>query len=80
MSGNTPVKFITVWPWHHDEPALYITCKVNASSYKLREKFEPDSSFWFKYRLLTMTTFFEIAVDTFCCCCDVAMILSHGTT
>ena len=24
MSDNTLVKFITVWPWHHDEPALSI--------------------------------------------------------
>ena len=51
-----------VWPWHHDEPALYILCKVNANSNKLLEKFEPYSSFRFQYRLLTTTTFFEIAV------------------
>ena len=53
-----------VWHWHHDEPALYILCKVNANSNKLLEKFEPHSSFWFQYRLLTMTTLFEIAVKT----------------
>ena len=63
MSDNAPVKFITVWPWHHDEPALYILCKVNSNSNKLLEKFESHSSFGFQYRLLTMTTFFEIAVE-----------------
>ena len=57
MSDNMPAKFITVWPWHHDEPAFYILCKVNANSNKLLEKFECHSSFQ-----LTMTTFFEIAV------------------
>ena len=24
MSDNAPAKFVTVWPWHYDEPALYI--------------------------------------------------------
>ena len=62
MSDNLPAKFIAVWPWHHDEPALYILCKVNDNSNKLLEKFEPCSSFRFQYRLLTMTTFSEIAV------------------
>ena len=62
MSDNTPVKFITVWPWHHDEPALSISFKVNANSNKLLKKFEPHSSFRFQYWLLTMATFFEIAV------------------
>ena len=57
MSDNTPAKFITVWPWHHDERALYILSKVNVNSNKLLEKFEPHSSFPFQYRLLTMTTF-----------------------
>ena len=65
MGDNTLAKFITVWPWQHDELALYILCKVNANSNKLLEKFEPHSSFRFQYRLLTMTTFFEIAVFLF---------------
>ena len=62
MNDNTPAKFVTVWPWHHDEPALYMLRKVNANSNKLLEKFEPHSSFRFQYRLLTMTTFFKIVV------------------
>ena len=24
MSDNRPAKVFTVWPWHYDEPALYI--------------------------------------------------------
>ena len=24
MSDNVPAKVTTVWPWHYDEPALYI--------------------------------------------------------
>ena len=48
MSDNTPAKFITVWPWHHDERALYILSKVNDNSNKLLEKFEPHSSFRFQ--------------------------------
>ena len=24
MSDNAPAKVVTVWPWHYDEPALYI--------------------------------------------------------
>ena len=41
-----------------------IFCKVNANSDKLLEFLGPHSSFRFQYRLLTMTTFFEIAVYT----------------
>ena len=62
---NALAKFVTVWLWH-DMMNLhsYITvCKVNANSNKLLELLEPHSSFWFKYRLLTMTTFFELAVS-----------------
>ena len=79
MSDNTPAKFITVWPWHHDEPALYILCKVNADSNKLFENFEPHSSFRFQYQLLTMTTFFEVAgcywMLLICCHCLVTKAL-----
>ena len=64
MCDNTPAKFITVRPWHHDEPELLILCRVNANSNRLLEKFEPHSSFRFQYRLLTMTIVFEIAVYT----------------
>ena len=38
--------------------------KVNANSNKLFVLLEPHSSFRFQYRLLTMTTFFEIVVYT----------------
>ena len=27
MSDNAPAKVVTVWPWHYDEPALYIYAK-----------------------------------------------------
>ena len=37
-------------------------CKVNINSNKLFVLLEPHSFFRFLYRLLTMTTFFEIAV------------------
>ena len=57
MSGNMPAKVVTVWPWHHDETALSLLCKASANSNKLLEQFEPHSSFWFQYRLLTMTTY-----------------------
>ena len=62
---NALTKFVTVWLWH-DMMNLhsYITvCKVNANSNKLLELLEPHSSFWFKYRLLTMTSFFELTVS-----------------
>ena len=39
-----------------------IFCKSNVNSNKLSVLLEPHSSFQFQYRLLTMTTFFEIAV------------------
>ena len=54
MNDNTTAKFITVWLWHHDEPALYILCKINANSNKLHEKFELHSSFQFQSQLLTI--------------------------
>ena len=57
-----PVKFVTVWPWHYDEPALYIMQSQCYNSSELLELIEPHSSFRFQYRLLTMTTYFEIAV------------------
>ena len=58
MSDDAPAKVVTVWPWHYDEPALYLLCKVNANSNKLFWLLEPHSSFWFQYRL-TMTTFLK---------------------
>ena len=39
-----------------------ILCKVNAYSNKLCMLLEHHSSFRFQYQLLTMTTFYEIAV------------------
>ena len=41
-----------------------IFCKVDANSNKLFVLLKLHSSFLFQYRLLTMTTFFEIAVYT----------------
>ena len=61
MSDNAPAKFVTMWPWHFNEPALYIM-KDNANNNKLFVLLKPLSSFRFQYRLLTMATFFEIAV------------------
>ena len=59
MSDNTPAKFLTVWPWHHDEPALYILCKVKANS-----NLNPTAPFGSSIDYcMTMTTFFEIAVS-----------------
>ena len=45
MSDNAPAKVVTVWPWHYDEPALYIFCKVDDNSNKLLVLLEPNSSF-----------------------------------
>ena len=39
----------------------FVLCKVNANSNKLLKLLEPHSSFRCQYRLLTMTTFSEIA-------------------
>ena len=44
-----------------------ILFKVNADSNELLELLEPHSSFRFQYRLLTMTTFSEIAVYASSC-------------
>ena len=57
----------------YDEPHS-ILCKVIANSNKLFLLFEAPSSFRFQYRLLTMTTFFEIAVYT----CKIGT-QSHGS-
>ena len=45
----------------------YIYCKVNSNGDKIFVLLEPHSSFRFQYRLLTMTTFFEIAVNIYIC-------------
>ena len=47
---------------YYGEPALYSFCKVSTYSNKLFEVLETHSSFRIQYRLLTMTTFFEISV------------------
>ena len=62
MSGDTPAKVAVVWLCHYMMNPHSILCKVNASSGKLFLLFEAHSSFRFQYRLLTITTFFEIAV------------------
>ena len=41
-----------------------VLCKVNANSNTLFELIEPSRYFRLQYRLLTMTTFSEIAVYT----------------
>ena len=64
MGDNTPVKVVVVWLCHYMMNLHFILCKVNANSNKLFLLLEAHSSFRFKYRLLTMTTFFEIAVYT----------------
>ena len=54
-----------VWPRHHDEPAIYILCKVNVNGNKLLEKFEPWGTVPFSSSIdycRTITTIFEIAV------------------
>ena len=63
MSDSVPVKVVTVLPWQHYMMNLHsIFCKIDANSNKLFVLLEPHSSFRFQYRLLTMTTFYEVAV------------------
>ena len=62
MSDSTPVKVVVVWLCRYMMSLHSILCKVNATSNKLFLLFEAHSSFRFQYRLLTMTTFSEIAV------------------
>ena len=59
-----PAKVVSVLPWKHMMKMHSIFCKIDANSNKLFVLLEPHSSFRFQYRLLTMTTFFEIAVYT----------------
>ena len=47
-------------------------CKIDTNSNKLFVLLEPHSSFRFQYRLLTMTTFFEIAVYRSMRCAQIA--------
>ena len=62
LSDNAPAKVVILYG-HGIMVNLHpILCKVNASSNKLFILLEPHSSFRSQYRLLTMTTFFEIAV------------------
>ena len=63
MSDNTPARVVAVWLCYYMMNLHSILCKVNANSNKLFLLFEVHSSFQFQYRLLTMTAFFEIAVD-----------------
>ena len=60
MNDNTPAKFITVWLWHHDEPAQYILCKVNLIVINYLRNVNPTVPV--STIDMTMTTFFEIAV------------------
>ena len=47
--------------------------KVDANSNILFVLLEPHSSFWSQYQLLTMTTFFEIAVYEECHTCSIVI-------
>ena len=60
-TDNATAKVVTVWPWHYGEPAV-LQSMLNSN--RLFVLLEPHSSFRSQYRLpvLTMTTFFEIAV------------------
>ena len=60
------MKVVTVLPWHYMISLHSIFCKVDADNNKLFVLLEPHSSFRFQYRLLAVTTFFEIAVNTYC--------------
>ena len=67
MSNNAPVNVVTVMYGRGIMMNLHsILCKVDANSNKLFVLLEPHSSFRFQYRLLTMTTFSELAVTLKC--------------
>ena len=59
MSDNAPAKVVTVLPWYYMMNLHSIFCKVDANSNTLFVLLEPQSSFQFHYRLLTMTTFLK---------------------
>ena len=64
MSDNGQGKVVTVWLYVVPMKNLHsIFCKVNANGNKIFPLLKPHSSFRFHYRLLTMKTFFEIAVN-----------------
>ena len=67
ISDNMPTNVVVVLPWKYMMNLHSILFKVNADSNELLELLEPHSSFRFQYRLLTMTTFSEIAVYTSSC-------------
>ena len=63
MSDNAAVKVVTdrgIMMNRHSN-----IMQSHASSNKLLELLEPHSSFRFQYRLLAMTTFYEIAVYSY---------------
>ena len=57
-----PATVVTVSPWQYTMNLHSIFCKIDANGNKSSVLLEPHSSFRFQYRLLTMTTLFEIAV------------------
>ena len=77
-------KVVTVLPWQYTLNLHSIFCKIDANSNKLFVLLETQSSFRFQYRLLTKTTFFEIAVyiplDSAYHPARVAIVLSHYLT
>ena len=62
IMSDVPAKDVTLLPWQYLMNLHSIFCKIDANSNKLSVLLEPHSSFRLQYRLLTMTTFFEIAV------------------
>ena len=59
---SAPVKVVTALPWHYMMSLHSIFCKVDANSNKLFVLLEAHSSFRFQSILVTVITFFEIAV------------------
>ena len=57
-----PAKGVTVLPQQYVINLHSIFCKIVANSNMLFGLLEPHSSFRLQYRLLTMKTFFEIAI------------------
>ena len=57
-----PAKGVTVLPQQYVMNLHSIFCKIVANSNMLFGLLEPYSSFRLQYRLLTMKTFFEIAI------------------
>ena len=64
MTDNAQAKVVTVWPWHYDEPALFIMQSQCKPVINHLSCLNPTVPFGSSIGLLTMTTFFETAVYT----------------